>query len=189
MTIYDFDPANLPDDYLKAIGLVVVSATETEAVMRDFIGALLGIDNIDSIALCTQMPFSLKNQVVRALNEIKAPSASELDALDDIFDRIEAAIQQRNAIAHSSFPIHPDSGQVYRFKEKARGGLSADLVEVQVDELNSIAKEVHDAGLELQEFMMSRGVGPRHREEPLREPISRKKKARENRRAKFGKRY
>jgi hypothetical protein len=189
MTIFDFDPSNLPDEYLKAIGLIVVSATETEAVMRDFIGALLGIDNIASLAICTPMPFRLKDDIIRTLNELKAPSDSELDKLDDILDRIAEAIQSRNAIAHSSFPIHPETRQVHRFKEKARGRLSADWVEVSPEELHSIAKEIHEAGLALQSFMAERELGPHHREEPLRKPISRKKKARETRRAKFGERY
>ncbi|MGP1283014.1 MAG: hypothetical protein ACTS1X_08565 [Parasphingopyxis sp.] len=189
MTVYDFDPSNLPDDYLRAVGLVVVSATETEAVMRDFIGALLGIDNIESIAICAQMPFRLKDDIIRTLNELKAPSASELDNLDDILDQITEAIERRNAIAHSSFPIHPETGQVFRFKEKARRKLSADWVEVTVEELLSIAKEVHEAGLALQGFMAERGLGPRKREEPLREPISRKKKARDDRRAEYGEKY
>ena len=189
MIIYDFDPQNLPDDYLRAIGLVVVAATETENVMRDFIGAMLNIDNVDSIALCTPMPFPLKNQIIRTLNELKAPKASELDELDDIFDRIEAAIQKRNSIAHSSFPIHPETKQVYRYKEKARGALSAEMVEVTVEELIGIAKEINESGLLLMEFMMKRGLGPQHRTEPLREPISRGKKAREGRRAAYGDSY
>ena len=189
MVIYDFNPHNLPDDYLKAIGLVVVAATETEAVMRNFIGAMLGIDNIDSLALCTQMPFNLKSQITRTLNELKAPNASELDKLDEILDRIEAAMQHRNAIAHSSFPIHPETGQVYRFKEKARGALSADMVEVKAEEITEFAKEIHGAGLALQEFMMQRELQPQLREEPLREPLVRSSKARANRREQHGDSY
>jgi hypothetical protein len=189
MVVFEFDPHKLPNDYLKAIGLVIVAANETESVLREFIGALLGIDNIESVALCTQMPFSLKNQIARALNELKASSASELDSLDDILDRIDQAMDRRNAIAHSSFPIHPDTGQVFRFKEKARGALSADLIEVSAEEIAEIAKEIHEAGLALISFMIERNLGPRHRQEPLREPISRKKAARQKRREQLGERY
>ena len=36
--IYDFDPNNLPDEYLNAIGLVMASASQTDSIMRDFLG-------------------------------------------------------------------------------------------------------------------------------------------------------
>lgn len=189
MVIYDFDPTKIPDDILKGIGLVIVSATETEAIMQICIGALLGVDNVDSVAICAQMPFRLKDDVIRTLNELKAPSASELDKLDDILDRIASAMNIRNAIAHSSFPIDPETKKVYRFKEKARGALTADLVEVNQAELTSIATEVHESGLALQSFMISRGLYSRERQAPLKEPISRRKGAREGRRTKFGDDY
>ena len=44
--IYDFDPRNVPNEILRAIGLVTAAAAQTERILQTFIGALLKIDNI-----------------------------------------------------------------------------------------------------------------------------------------------
>ena len=189
MVVYDFSPENLPDDHLRAIGMLVVAGSQTEAIMRDFIGSLLGIEDFDAVALGSQMPFRLKLGVIGTLNELKAPSASELDALDDILDRINAAMDHRNDVAHSAFARHPETDEVIRFKEKSRGGLKADVEPIAAAKLLEGAKELTEVGLALQSFMMSRGFSLRERTEPLREPITRTAKARGQRRATYGEKY
>jgi hypothetical protein len=187
--IYDFDPNNLPAEFLQAIGLTIATASQTEHVMRDFIGALLTIDNADTLALCTHLSAPLKDDIIRALAELKAPRASEVDAIDDMMDRIRDAMAKRNSIAHNAFAQHPKDGAILAMKETARGSLQVDLAPITAGELRAVAKEIYDAGMALQEFMMTRGLGPRFRTEPLREPLNRKQKARRKRQTDFGDRY
>lgn len=187
--IYDFNPYSLPSEYREAIGLIITCASQTESIMIDLIGGILKIDNVSTIALGAHLSTPLKNDILRSLSELKCPSASELDHLDDLLDSVGVAMAKRNTIAHSAFGVHPESGEIYRLKESARGRLSLDFEKVTAEELQAIAKEIYDAGLALTEFMASRGILPKFREEPLREPISRKKKARDARRAEFGDRY
>jgi len=187
--IYDFDPNNLPDEYLKAIGLVVASASQTDSIMRDFIGALLKIDNAETIALGAHMSVPLKDDIIRSLTELNAPTASEVDEIDDLLDEIREAFVKRNAFAHNAFARHPGTGEILVMSEKARGSLEVELAPISVDEIRKVASRVYEAGMNLMEFMASRGIGPSFREGPLREPLKRKKKAREQRRDKFGHRY
>lgn len=98
-------------------------------------------------------------------------------------------MQLRNEVAHNAFAIHPDSGEIYSLREKARGSLQAEIKPVKVEELLAVADQVYGAGMALQEYMIKSGVGPRMREKQLREPLNRRKKAREQRRADFGDRY
>lgn len=189
MTVYEFNPNKLPDDYLRAIGLVISCASQTEEIMRSFLGALLGADIIETVALGTHMSLPMKDDIIRAVVELNAPSASAVDEVDDILDNIRAAMQLRNEVAHNAFAIHPDSGEIYSLREKARGSLQAEIKPVKVEELLAVADQVYGAGMALQEYMIKSGVGPRMREKQLREPLNRKKKAREQRRADFGDRY
>jgi hypothetical protein len=187
--IYDFNPYSLPSEYRDAVGLIITCSSQTESTMLDLIGGILKIDNVSTIALGAHMSTPLKNDILRSISELKCPSASELDRLDDLLDAVAVAMAKRNAIAHSAFGVHPENGEIYRLKESARGRLTLDFERVTAEELQAIAKEIYDTGMALTEFMASRGILPKFREEPLREPISRKKKARQARRAEFGDRY
>jgi hypothetical protein len=189
VVIYDFDPNNLPPEYLTAIGLVVASASQTDHVMRDFIGSYLGIDLAENIALGAHMSTPMKDDIIRALVELNAPHASEVDELDDILDRVRIATTRRNAVAHNAFARHPETGQVFTLRERARGSLQVDLTAIEAAELTEIGNEVYAAGMALQEYMTLRKIEPRLREKPIHEPLDRRKKARQERREKYGQVY
>ena len=189
MTIYDFNPNNIPDEHLRAIGLVIACASQTEEIMRSFIGALLGIDNIETIALGAHMSLPMKDDIIRALVELNAPSASAVDEIDDILDRIKDTLQLRNAVAHNAFAIHPDNHEIYSLRERARGSLQVEFKPVRSEELLEAADQIYRAGMALQEYMIKTGLGPLVRAKQLREPLNRGKKAREQRHAEHGARY
>ena len=140
MTIYDFNPYSLPDAYLKAIGLVIASSSQTEEILGHFLGGLLGADNIETAALHTHMSFPMKNDIVRSILELNAQNASSVDEVDDILDRIEKAVRLRNEVAHNKFAIHPETGEVYSFRVKARGSLQSNLTIITVQELLETAE-------------------------------------------------
>lgn len=189
MIIYDFDPHNLPQEYLAAIGLVVACSSQTDHIMRDFIGSYLGIDLAETIALGAHISTPMKDDIIRTLIELNAPHAGDVDCLDDILDRIKAAAASRNAIAHNAFATHPETGQVFTMRERARGSLQVELKPIAASELSDIANEVYGAGLALQEFMTSRGINARDRDRPIHEPLNRGKKARLARREQQGSDY
>lgn len=189
MVIYDFDPNSLPPEYLQAIGLVVAASAQTESVLQDFIGALLGVDNIEAIALTTHMAAPLKDHVIRVVTELNAPHACEVDVIDDLMDAVNEALSQRNTIVHNAFAIHPNTGEILSYRIKARGTLQSALTPVTVDEMRDCARLINEAGLNIVEFMMQRGLSPRIRKAPLREPLDRRKKARAERREKLGENY
>lgn len=179
--IYDYDPRNLPNEYLQAIGLAVTSASQTESVLQDFIGALLGIDNIQNLAVTNNMAIPLKDEIIRMLVELNAPSVDEIDKIDNLLDDIQEAFKKRNAIVHNSYVIHPETAQVLSHRLKARGSFQLELRPISVKEIKEDAIKIYDVGMKLMEFMISRGLSPSIRLKPLRPPVNRKKSARSKR--------
>lgn len=187
--VYDFDPHNLPSGYLEAIGLVIAAASQTESIMRDFIGALLNVDSVEVLALGLHLSVPQKNDIIRTLAELNAPMASEIDEIDDLLDKVGAAFDLRNKVAHNAFARHPETDEVQVLKQKARGSLQVALSPITVEELRQDAEVIYEAGMELMRFMISRGIGPKERLKPLYRPLNRTKKARADRRDEFGKSY
>ena len=180
--IYDFNPRNLPDDYLRAVGLVAMASAQTENVLSDFIGAVIGSDNIETMALTTHMSFPLKDNIIRSLIELNAATAEVVDNLDDILDSIGEAITKRNAIIHNPLIRHPETGEILSHRMKSRGSLQLALKPITVEEIQEDATLIYKAGMALQSFMMLYGLSPRTRKAQLREPLDRSKKARAKRR-------
>ncbi len=176
--IYDFNPNNLPPEYLRAVGLVAMASAQTEHVIEEFIGALIGSDNVETLALATHMSGPLKDHVARALIELNATTASVVDAVDDLLDEIEAALKKRNIIVRSPLIRHPDTGAVLSYRLKARGSLQLGLVPISVAEIEQDAALIYEAGMALLQFMIFRGLMPPTRQHAIREPLDRSKKAR-----------
>jgi hypothetical protein len=182
LIVYDFDPRNLPSDYLQGVGLIAMASAQTESVMQDFIGALLGIDNIEAIALTTHMGGPLKDRIARALIELNAVSAEVVDEVDDLLDEIDQAMLSRNIIVHSPLIIHPESGEVLSHRLRAKGSLQIELRPISLDEIRDSAARIYQSGMDLMAFMVRYGLGPIERTRPIREPLDRSKKARAERR-------
>jgi hypothetical protein len=180
--IYDFDPNNLPPEYLQAIGLVAMASAQTESVIGDFIAALLGIDAIETLALTTHMVGPLKDHVVRALTELNAVSVEIVDQIDDLMDAINEAMNRRNVIVHNALIMHPTTGEILSHRLKARGSLQLELRPVSVEEIKQDASLIYEVGMALMGFMMAYGLGPRERKHAPRQPLDRSKKARAKRR-------
>jgi hypothetical protein len=183
MVMFDWDPNKIPADYLQAVGLVAMAAASTEAALQEFIGSLLQIDNIESLALTTHMNAPLRDHIARSLIELNAVSADVVDDVDDLLDAIEDAWSRRNAIVHNQLIINQKSGEVVSHRLKARGSLQLELRPISVEEIKEDARVINMVGLDLISFMSLHGLQPRERKVPLREPLNRSKKARAERRA------
>ena len=188
MIIYDFHPDSIPDEYLKAIGRIMLCAAQAEDCVRTAIGVFLKIDNVETLALTTQLSTPLKDKIMRAVAELNSASASMVDDLDDILDKINAGMERRNAVAHRSLCKNPDSNEILIWKEKVSGSIELELKPITVNELNEIADNLLEASHELTAFVGNVG-GPRFREGLLREPLKRTKAARAERRAQHGAQY
>jgi hypothetical protein len=63
--IYDFSPDKLPADLLRAIGLTIACAAQTEDMLNAAIGGCLGVDAEYTIATTAHMTVPIQRSVFR----------------------------------------------------------------------------------------------------------------------------
>ena len=100
---YDFDPRNLPQEMLTAIGLVAACSAQTENIMEQGIGGCIGTDFEYGFAITTHMNAPLRDHVLRAVAEIRIDNLDDLDELDRLLDEINKASTKRNAYMHHTW--------------------------------------------------------------------------------------
>lgn len=158
--IYDFGPDKLPPDFLAAIGLVTASWAQTENSVQTFIGACLGVDVEYAIAVTAHMSHPLRDDVARAVAEIRIDDLDALDELDTILNRVNEAAGKRNAVAHRSWCRHPETDEVFTVKETARGSVQVELIPMSVSAIKEDAAFIYEAGLDVVRLMIALGLEP-----------------------------
>lgn len=158
--VLDFDPRNLPKECLAAIGLATAAAAQTERIMESAISGCLGVDMEYGGAVVTHMNAPLRDNVLRAVAEIRIDDLDDLDELDDILDEIREAQVKRNNLVHNEWCVDPKDGLVYFLKQTARGSFKLNREKKSVESIEADASSIYAAGMELQSFLMARGLLP-----------------------------
>jgi hypothetical protein len=156
---YDFDPRNLPTEYLAAIGLAVAASAQTEHMLGFAIAGCAGLDMEHGGAITTHMAVPLKISALKSLSTI-ALSVEDLNQLDGLISNVEAALGKRNWLAHNTWCRNPQTGKVFTVKETARTHFQMDLESVTIDQIKREAAFIYDAGIELSKFFSLRGIEP-----------------------------
>ena len=176
--VYDFDPNNIPSEYLEAIGRVALSSAQTEGILGDFISGLLSIDLIENVALTAHMPNQTKLKTARALVELNMGNPAIIDTADDILDEIESALKLRNPVLHNRMAINPETQDVVWWRESAHGNIKVDPDPANLDQLEKAASRLYLSGLELSKFMTFHNIAPADRTLPIYKTLDRKKSSR-----------
>jgi hypothetical protein len=156
----DFDPRNLPQDLLAAIGLMTTSAAHTESCLDEAIAGCLGIDYEYGQAVTTHMTMPLRFNVLKSAAEIRINDLDALDELDDLLDRLDEAFKKRNAVAHHVWCRNPKTGDVFMVKETARQRVEIEAIPMSADQVNSDALFVYNAGIALFSFLKAHNLLP-----------------------------
>ena len=99
----------------------------------------------------------------------------------ELLDAISAAAEKRNVVVHNSIVRHPETGELFSYRESARGSLQVSLQPVRVEEIEKDATLIYEAGMDLARFMILHGLVAPDRTRPIRVPLNRRKKARQER--------
>ena|SRR6266851_1836539 len=177
---YDFDPRNLPQTLLAAIGLMTTCAAQTEFCVETAIAGCVGIDAEYGQAITTHMAMPLRFSVLKSAAEIRIDDLDALDELDDLIERLEQAFGKRNDIVHHAWCRDPDTNKVFTVKESARVSVQTDLIPMSVNQVKSDALFVYQAGMDLMSFVGLRRLVPPPT--PLRPRGHKSKAARKKRR-------
>jgi hypothetical protein len=138
----------IPDEYLKAIGRVVVEWNQLESILDLCLIRLLGKELTDprSHIVFTHMAYPQKMDALKALiGEVKIPDGSTLGRYgDEVQPLLKNASEARNKIMHSKWGVI--NGKVHRSMIRAKGALKMSLVSVSIDEIIEACNQIAAAG-------------------------------------------
>ena len=154
----DFEPTNLAPDVLHAIGLITACSAHTEAVINDAIAGCLGIDVEYGAAVSTHMSAPMRDDVLRAVAEIRMDNLDDLDRLDELLDEVRQAFRLRNGYVHGSLCRDKTTNEHFSSQYTARGSVDVDLVPLSIEKIRSDANRIYEAGIELFDFLNRRGL-------------------------------
>ena len=157
---YDFDPRNLPQDLLAAIGLMTTSAAHTESCVDEAIAGCLGIDYEFGQAVTTHMTMPLRFDVLRSAAELRIDDLDALDALDVLLGRLKEAFTKRNAVVHHMWCRDPKTDDAFMVKETARQRVDIEAILMSADQVKDDALFVYDAGMDLFWFLKAHNLLP-----------------------------
>lgn len=175
----DFDPRNLPKEYLEAIGLVAACSAQTENTIELAIAGCLGLDHEFGLATTTHMSAPLRDDVLRSVAEIRLNDLDALDELDRLLDRINKTVGRRNSTVHNMWGVDEKTGQVITTKITSRGSLQAEYIPMSVADIRKDATAIYDAGMDLLRFLLDHRLVPKLA--PLRPRAHKLKAARKKR--------
>lgn len=180
--VYDFDSRNLPEPLLRAIGLTVASSAQTEGVLELAIAGCAGLNSEYGKAFTTHMNMPLRYSVLRSLAEIRF-EPDILDILDGHIARLDDAFGKRNAIAHNSWCRDTETEALFRVREDARSRVELELIPTTVEEVEAIAADVYQTGMDLMQLLMTLDLLPpvptARRERDHKTKAARKKRRKE----------
>jgi hypothetical protein len=157
---YDFDPRNLPQDLLAAIGLMTTSAAHTESCVDEAIAGCLGIDYEFGQAVTTHMTMPLRFDVLRSAAELRIDDLDALDALDVLLGRLKEAFTKRNAVVHHMWCRDSETGNVVMVKETAREQVDVKSIYMSADQVKDDALFVYETGIALFSFLKAHNLLP-----------------------------
>jgi hypothetical protein len=158
--VYDYDPRNLPSDMLQAIGLIAACSAQNEYIIQQAIGGCLGVDIEYSDAVTTHMSSPHRDNVLRAVAEIKIDSLDDLDQLDALLDKINEGFSRRNGYVRHSWCRDQKTNDCFTTQVTARGRVEVALLPIAVEKILEDADFIYVAGLELHSFLSERGLLP-----------------------------
>ncbi|HSQ95519.1 MAG TPA: hypothetical protein VLM18_05395 [Croceibacterium sp.] len=177
--VLDFDPRNLPQEHLAAIGLMSAAASHTDSIVEMAIAGMLGIDGEQGWAVTAHMSAPLRTSVLKSAAEIVIDDGNALDVLDDIMNDIKTAAEARNDMIHGSWAFRQSDKAVLLIQQSARTHVEATLIPVTVNEIKRKALTLYEAGLSLMEFIIeAKKVPPLPRERNRGDNAPKARKAR-----------
>ena len=180
----DFEPANLPQDYLAAIGLMSAAASHTDSIIEMAIAGMLGLDGEQGWAVTAHMSAPLRTSVLRSAAEIALTDERALNELDVHIQAIKKATENRNAMVHGSWCYRESDNAVLLVQQEARTHVSVTSRPVTVAEIKHKALALHEVGLNLMRFLLAVDklpALPRDRARGVNTPSARKARRKEAR--------
>jgi len=141
---YDYD---IPDNYIKAIGLVTVSWARLDYCIDFLIWELLGLqdDEIKGLSVTNHLSFPMKYNIVSSLLEIWLSETSKIDVYNSIIETLDNADilrVKRNDFSHGAWQFK--NNHLTSIKFSARGTLKADGISYKLEDIETLINDIQN---------------------------------------------
>ncbi len=157
-TVFDYNPYELPDALLRAIGLVITCSVQSESIIESAIADVLQMHVLPAKILTTHMSMQVRTGALRSAAHARWGDKPEYKEFEALITRVERAVDQRNQIAHLTYFTHPTDKSTHSSKVRARKGLKVEVLPATVEGVEAVAKEIYDSGLAIVEYLGVRGI-------------------------------
>lgn len=139
-----FKHIELPDDYLRAIGLICLRWSLLEDEVQAWIWHLSNVQINRGMAMTSHLGFRERFGALITLTEIRT-GATESAKLKEIYRRIvngeNSMLNRRNRYIHWPWAYN-EHGQLGQWRQQARMGLKLKWEKRSVDDLTRLASEI-----------------------------------------------
>ena len=138
------------DEYLKALGQIVVKSTHLDTTMHHCISSLIGNDDGMNSRITAGEPAQSLLRLLAALFHYRVSDEAQLKEFDTLIDRIEKAVTKRNERVHAVW-INDQNTMVDRYKRSKtnKKRFTVDRNKPSLDSLKSLTNELVIVQLEL----------------------------------------
>ena len=160
MKNYDFNPRNLPNELLQAIGLLVASSAYTESIVDQGITGLLGLDWAFGLIVTTHLTMPQRFQMLETAAKRRIADPVVLGEFEVHIKKLNDAFDRRNRIVHQAWCCDPTSGELYLIKTSARKELKMEIVAIVDQKVPEDAQFMYQVGVDLYSFLGLNGLLP-----------------------------
>lgn len=145
----------IPDDHLSEIGRITANFAILESTLCRFIGALLEIDAVAGKIVTAELSFRNMVNLLDSLFKYRCADSQLVGELEKLLGGVMQVEQRRNQITHSTWGLHPETGNIARLKRTAKKGSGLQQQEeiMTSQDLWSIAVDINTADNRLNDFM------------------------------------
>lgn len=158
--VYDFDPRNLPQELLTAIGLAIAASAQTEGVLDQGIAGCAGLDMLFGAAITTEMSVNQKLNALSSTVEVRIFNPNLLADFDDSIIEIRELFGVRNQLAHDSWCRDTETGELFRIDANAKTQIDIKTVLTTVEQIKDHAAAMYEAGMELYRILIATNLLP-----------------------------
>lgn len=161
MKLYDFDPRNLPQELLAALGMLAASSAHTESIVQQAISGFLGLPWNKGLVVTAHLTMPQRFHMLEAAAKEINLDETNVNELKLHISRLKLAFDQRNQALHRSWCRDQATGCVHVVTETARGKLKVHVEAGDAQTVLDTANEMYDAGMELYKFLGLLGLTPK----------------------------
>ena len=172
----DFTPANIPPEYLQAIGHLVVASSFLEMNLQAAIHGLARLDREYGAALTTHMTGPNRLSALESVAELTLNDIPKIIEVEDIIGEVRNSSASRADYVHAFWCRDEETNEVYTYREVSRTGLDVKISRPSAAAITREARAATKLGIKLWSFVHDAGLLPASPIRPRGHKIKRKRK-------------